>query len=76
VIVVASWSDTPPDIHPDGQSTWAVGVTQDEARPEGAMVLGSGAKELPPPPLELSSSDVGSSGFQDAFARWLERRDF
>lgn len=72
---VAYWSDTPPNINPDGLSTWVVGVTKDDARPQDASVLGTGGKDLPPPPLELSPGDVGLSGFQDAFAKWLERRD-
>ena len=73
---IAYWSDTLPNVHPDNQSTWVVGVTQDETRPEGAQLLGVGAKNLPPPPLELSSGDVTLSGFQNAFAEWLRRREF
>jgi hypothetical protein len=76
------WSETRPNITPDGKSTWVVGITQAADNPEDAMglgpdaiTLGTGAKELPPPPQPLPPGDVGISGFQIVFASWLERRD-
>ena len=76
------WSDTRPNITPDAESTWVVGVTQGGDDPQEAMGigpdainLGTGAKELPPPPVQLPPGNVGLSGFLSTFASWLERRD-
>lgn len=75
------WSETRPSITPDEASTWVVGVTQVGDLQDatvigaGAIDLGTNAKELPPPPLQLPPGNVGMSGFQIAFATWLERRD-
>jgi hypothetical protein len=75
------WSETQPNIDPDWKSTWVVGVSQVGDSPQdatilgaGAMEVGTGGKDLPPPPLQLAPSDAGIPGFQTAFAAWLERR--
>lgn len=64
-----SWSQQKPPT-PDEISTWAVGVAASATVPDGATLLGSGGKDLPPPPLALSSPS-SPTAFQDAFRRWL-----
>lgn len=70
----ATWSDVMPAIEPDDQTTWVVAVVRAEQCPEGAIALGTGGKQEPPPPLQISADDLGISGFQKSFARWQAQR--
>jgi hypothetical protein len=74
---MATWSEVRPDVEPDDQTTWVVGVIQVDqtaAPPDGAIALGTGGKQVPPPPLRVDPEDLGHSGFQTAFKRWLTAR--
>jgi hypothetical protein len=70
------WSRTRPDVKPDGISTWVVGITIDAASP-GAIALGTGSKDVPPPPLsplKLSPPATSVSDFQKKFQQYLTAR--
>jgi hypothetical protein len=56
-------------------------AANDEARERRAIRsrkapsrTGTGGKQVPPPPLRISSADLGHSGFQQAFRSWLTAR--
>jgi hypothetical protein len=51
--------------------TWGVWATTGSPPPD-ATVLGSGGKDLPPPPLTFPSNTL--SDFQKTFASWLDTR--
>jgi hypothetical protein len=72
-----TWSDVRPAIEPDHQTTWTVAIIQAEPTdqlPDGSVDLGTGGKQIPPPPLRINSGDLGPSGFQAAFRVWLTSR--
>src|SRR5262245_13279191 len=71
----ATWSEVRPDVEPDDQSVWLVGVAYTDQNPgDSAISMGTGGKSVPPPPLQLSAEDLGITGFQQAFKRWLMSR--
>lgn len=64
-----TWSTQRPTVD---APTWAVRATTDTPPPH-ATVLGSGGKDLPPPPMVFPSNTL--SDFQKTFASWLETRN-
>lgn len=65
------WSQTKPVSEPDGQSSWVVGVVDDDSCPSGATTLSStgGGKSLPPRP-NLRASSVPD--FETVFGEWAD----
>jgi hypothetical protein len=68
------WSQTKPSKVPDGETSWVVGVGDEEFCPSGATPLSGGGKTLPPqPPVRADSM----SGFTSAFDVWANSvKDF
>jgi hypothetical protein len=63
------WSQTKPTIVPDGESSWVVGVVDQESCPLGATTLSTGGgKSLPPRP-NLRADSIPS--FQTQFGQWV-----
>ena len=64
-----SWSTQRPT---SDAPTWGVWATTETQSQPGATTLGSGGKDLPPPPLTYPSSSM--SDFQKTFSLWLDTR--
>ena len=70
-----AWSKTRPAIKPDGKSAWVVGIAVNTS-PSGATLIGSGSKDVPPPPDALSyvGTTPTAADFEDAFRRYVAAR--
>lgn len=63
-----SWSMQRPSVD---APTWGVAATTGSP-PTSATTLGSGGKDLPPPPMTFDSDSLDD--FQKAFSIWLDTR--
>jgi hypothetical protein len=70
----ATWSQSFPSSTPDLTTTFAACVVVGNTPPTGAISLGGGTKDLPPPPQTMSETLDDVADFQAAFSDWLVTR--